>query len=75
MDSRPSIISMSLYFMTVPLMILAVLSVVGGYVGLPHIFGVSNYFEEWLVLSLPEAVLAEHALAVRWGDTGLETTP
>ena len=48
--------------MTVPLMILAVLSVVGGYVGLPHIFGVSNYFEEWLApVFAGGAVLAEHA--------------
>ncbi|MEK7774387.1 MAG: NADH-quinone oxidoreductase subunit L, partial [Candidatus Zixiibacteriota bacterium] len=34
--------------MTVPLMILAVLSVIGGWVGIPHIFGATNYFEEWL---------------------------
>jgi len=34
--------------MTVPLVILAVLSIVGGWIGLPHIFGVTNYFEEWL---------------------------
>jgi NADH-quinone oxidoreductase subunit L len=35
--------------MTVPLMILAVLSVVGGFVGVPHVFfGATNYFERWL---------------------------
>ncbi len=34
--------------MTVPLMILAVLSIIGGWIGLPHIFGVTNFFEEWL---------------------------
>ncbi|MGH8015871.1 MAG: NADH-quinone oxidoreductase subunit L, partial [Candidatus Zixiibacteriota bacterium] len=34
--------------MTVPLVILAVLSVAGGWIGLPHIFGVTNFFEEWL---------------------------
>lgn len=34
--------------MTVPLVILAVLSIVGGWIGLPHLFGVTNYFEEWL---------------------------
>jgi len=34
--------------MTVPLMILAVLSVIGGWIGIPHIFGATNYFEEWL---------------------------
>jgi NADH-quinone oxidoreductase subunit L len=34
--------------MTVPLMALAVLSVIGGFIGMPHIFGVANWFEEWL---------------------------
>jgi len=34
--------------MTVPLMILAALSVVGGYVGVPHILGGDNHFEKWL---------------------------
>ncbi|MEE8577251.1 MAG: NADH-quinone oxidoreductase subunit L [candidate division Zixibacteria bacterium] len=34
--------------MTVPLMVLAALSIIGGFVGMPHIFGVSNYLEEWL---------------------------
>jgi NADH-quinone oxidoreductase subunit L len=36
------------YSMTVPLMILAVLSVVGGWIGIPHVLGGHNYFEEWL---------------------------
>ncbi|MGD0230131.1 MAG: NADH-quinone oxidoreductase subunit L [Syntrophorhabdales bacterium] len=34
--------------MTIPLMILAVLSVVGGWVGVPHILGGSNRFEQWM---------------------------
>ncbi len=34
--------------MTVPLMILAVLSAIGGYMGIPHIFGGTNYFEKFL---------------------------
>lgn len=34
--------------MTVPLMVLAVLSVIGGFIGMPHVFGTTNYFEEWL---------------------------
>jgi NADH-quinone oxidoreductase subunit L len=51
--------------MTVPLMALAVLSVIGGYVGVPHIFGGSNQFEQWLepVMSGPSYQAAEHALA------------
>lgn len=34
--------------MTIPLMVLAVLSLVGGYVGVPHLLGGSNYIEKWL---------------------------
>ena len=51
--------------MTVPLMVLAVLSAIGGFIGMPHIFGVTNYFEEWLhpVMSGPAHEMAEHALA------------
>jgi NADH-quinone oxidoreductase subunit L len=36
------------YSMTVPLMILAVLAVAGGWVGIPHVLGGHNYFEAWL---------------------------
>jgi len=36
------------YSMTVPLMLLAVLSVAGGWVGIPEALGGHNYFEEWL---------------------------
>lgn len=36
------------YSMTVPLMLLAVLSVVGGWVGIPAVLGGYNYFEAWL---------------------------
>jgi NADH-quinone oxidoreductase subunit L len=34
--------------MTVPLMILAVLSIVGGWIGIPHSLGGGNQFERWL---------------------------
>ena len=34
--------------MTIPLIILAVLSVVGGFIGLPHYLGVPNALESWL---------------------------
>jgi NADH-quinone oxidoreductase subunit L len=34
--------------MTVPLMILAVLSVIGGYVGIPHVLGGANHIHEFL---------------------------
>jgi NADH-quinone oxidoreductase subunit L len=42
------------YSMTVPLMILAVLSVVGGYVGVPKALGGSNHFEHFLVPIIKE---------------------
>jgi len=34
--------------MTVPLVILAVLSIIGGYIGIPHILGGGNQFEKFL---------------------------
>jgi NADH-quinone oxidoreductase subunit L len=34
--------------MTVPLIILAVLSAIGGFIGLPHYLGVPNLFDHWL---------------------------
>ncbi len=34
--------------MTIPLMILAVLSLVGGYLGVPHLLGGNNHIERWL---------------------------
>lgn len=34
--------------MLIPLLILAVFSVIGGYVGIPHVLGGHNYFEEFL---------------------------
>jgi NADH-quinone oxidoreductase subunit L len=44
--------------MTIPLMILAVLSIVGGYVGVPQLLGGSNRIEQWL-----EPVFGHHAAA------------
>lgn len=34
--------------MTIPLMVLAVLATVGGFVGLPHVFHIPHYFNEFL---------------------------
>ncbi len=59
--------------MTIPLIVLAVLSVVGGYVGLPHIFGTHNYFEEWLAPVMAHSGGGEaHALASAGGDASME---
>jgi len=44
--------------MTVPLIVLAVLSIIGGWVGIPHFMGGVNHFEHWL-----EPVFATHAAA------------
>ncbi len=34
--------------MTIPLIVLAVLSIIGGYVGIPHVLGGRNFFHEFL---------------------------
>ncbi|HMQ67853.1 MAG TPA: NADH-quinone oxidoreductase subunit L [Ignavibacteria bacterium] len=34
--------------MTIPLIILAVLSTIGGFIGIPHAFGFHTYLKEWL---------------------------
>ncbi len=62
--------------MTVPLMILAGLAVVGGWIGMPELFGVKNYFADWLAPVMH--TVGEHAAvnveAAGGGETGLETT-
>lgn len=60
--------------MTVPLMALAVLSLIGGFVGMPHIFGVTNFFESWMapVVSGAGHEAAAHALAAAGADTTME---
>ncbi|KXK56692.1 MAG: NADH dehydrogenase I subunit L [Chlorobi bacterium OLB5] len=51
--------------MTVPLIILAVLSVVGGFIGMPHIIA-PNFIEHWLepVFGQALAILPEHHVVV-----------
>ena len=60
--------------MTVPLIALGVLSVIGGWVGMPHLFGVINYFEHWLepVMAGGRQAAESHALLAVAGDTGME---
>lgn len=61
--------------MTIPLMVLALLSVVGGWVGIPHVISeqighIPNFWEEWLepvIRHLPAAEAAHEG-----GDTALE---
>jgi NADH-quinone oxidoreductase subunit L len=45
--------------MTVPLLILALLSIVGGLVGIPHVLGGGAHFETWLAPAVEAA--GEHA--------------
>ena len=54
--------------MLVPLMILAVLSVIGGYIGVPAVLGGQNHFDHFLepVFAAPPMEMVEHA------GTGLE---
>ncbi len=52
--------------MTIPLAILAVLSVIGGYIGIPHILGGGNRFEKFLepvMKGWPASEEGGHALA------------
>jgi NADH-quinone oxidoreductase subunit L len=52
------------WLMTVPLIILAMLSIVGGYVGVPAALGGSNHFEEFLK---PAVAQVDHATATHSG--------
>lgn len=64
--------------MTIPLIVLGALSVVGGWVGVPHVLGelfggVTNFWEHWLepvITKLPEATHAAHAAAEEWALMG-----
>ncbi len=60
--------------MTLPLMVLAVLSLVGGWVGIPHtmgsIAGVPNIFEEWLHHSVHD-VEALGSVIEEWSTMGI----
>ncbi len=61
--------------MTAPLMILAFLSVVGGVLGLPHVFHVTHLLKTWLepVTAGGDALLTAHTLSVgsEWVLLGL----
>ncbi|HKK20412.1 MAG TPA: NADH-quinone oxidoreductase subunit L, partial [candidate division Zixibacteria bacterium] len=58
--------------MTIPLIALAVLSVIGGWVGIPHLLGGSNEIEQWLepVMHKTAAGAESHVLASSTADTG-----
>jgi NADH-quinone oxidoreductase subunit L len=69
--------------MTIPLIILAVLSVIGGWIGIPHVIGhalghIPNYWEHWLapvIAKLPEAAnAAPHSAAEEWALMGVSVS-
>ncbi|MFH1733879.1 MAG: NADH-quinone oxidoreductase subunit L, partial [bacterium] len=61
--------------MTIPLMILAVLAVIGGWVGIPHVLGGGNHIEAWFH---PVFAEAEYIAEIHQGygihDAGIEMT-
>ena len=62
------------WIMTVPLIILAILATIGGWVGVPLAFGGHNEFEHFLdpVFAAPGTAIAEH-VASRGSEIGLAT--
>ena len=61
--------------MTIPLAVLAVLAIIGGYVGIPHILGGANHFEEFLrpvMKGLQSSEVDTHALVSAGHNTTTE---
>lgn len=62
------------FVMTIPLIVLGILSVVGGWVGIPHVISeyvghIPNYWEHWLeplIAKAPEAGVVVHAASEEW---------
>ena len=50
--------------MTIPLIILAVLSAIGGFIGIPEVFGVPTYLKEWLYPVFAKSVAVLNSLHV-----------
>jgi NADH-quinone oxidoreductase subunit L len=49
--------------MTLPLSLLAILSVIGGWIGIPAVLGGSNHFEHWLAPVFHQAASGAHGAA------------
>ncbi|MEQ1722474.1 MAG: NADH-quinone oxidoreductase subunit L [Pseudobdellovibrio sp.] len=68
--------------MTIPLMVLGLLSVIGGWVGIPHIISeylghVPNLWEHWLeplITKIPEASQAVHSASEEWALMGVSVS-
>ena len=61
------------WVMTIPLIVLAVLAAIGGFLGLPEVLGGSNRFHHWLKGVFPQAPVHEVNHAVELGLMGLST--
>ncbi len=61
------------WLMTAPLIILAALSIVGGYVGVPAALGGSNHFEHFLEPAIAKA--GEHAIVLQPTDGATAANP
>jgi NADH-quinone oxidoreductase subunit L len=60
--------------MVVPMVVLAILAVFGGYIGLPKVLGVGNAIDEFLQPVFADVAASEHATgsaAVEWGLIGV----
>ncbi len=67
--------------MTIPLIVLAILSIAGGWIGIPKLFfGATNFFEHWLepVFAPAQRILhsseAHHAASTEWGLMAITVT-
>jgi NADH-quinone oxidoreductase subunit L len=63
--------------MTIPLIVLAVLSIVGGWIGIPHVLGGGNWLEHWLHGVVLEPVAAHeghHSAALELSLMGISTS-
>ena len=66
--------------MLIPLIVLAILSVVGGYIGIPHVIGAilpghpANWLEHWFEGSIVPVQMAHHPAAVEWALMGISVS-
>ncbi len=67
------------FVMTIPLMVLGLLSVIGGWIGIPHVFGgdIPNFWEHWLepvIAKLPEAASVAHSATEELSMMGISVS-
>jgi NADH-quinone oxidoreductase subunit L len=65
--------------MTIPLIVLAVLSVVGGWIGVPHVIGealghIPNYWDHWLEPVIRKLPASTHTPAEEWALMGVSVS-